>query len=185
MVFANAQGTSDGNGPPVKRKRKKREDLLIQYGFKNATDGSISNLVPTDIMPQLFPKLRSDPRIDLMYDSQVDVPLKPRILMYSNLKYLRQLSKTLYWGVDNTRKARDVGGLHLFTVSNVTVCCKDVMPLVYLVLPNKSTATYRRAFRTIQISTHDFHVSYHDYCGCGSYIKTFINNPVYPTSFLK
>lgn len=179
MFFANAQDTDDGNGPQItKRSRKKRKDLLVRYGLYKKTDGPISQSVPVDIIPQLFPKLRNDPKIVLMFDSLVEVPMLPRILLYSSTEYMSKLAESPFWAVDSAYTARDLGGLHLFTVFAVTTCCIDGMPLAYMILPNKSTDTYRRAFKAIQMAMPGCPVSYYNNCDGGSYIKIFINNPV-------
>lgn len=176
MFFANAQDTDDGNGSQVKWKNRK--DLLVQYGLHNSTDRPISQLVPVDIIPQLFPKLGNDPKIGLIYDSSVEVPLWPRLMLFSNTEYMTKLSESPFWGVDSAYTAGDLGGLHMYTVFAVTTCCVDAIPLAYMVLPSKSMDTYQRAFRAIQTATSECHVSYYNGCDGGSYIKSFINNPV-------
>lgn len=184
MFFANAQDSSDELEPRAKREKKKLKELLMRLGVY-PEGGPVSQRVPTDMVLQMFPKLLRDPKIKLMHDSQTELPMRSRIMLYSNPEYLSTLSDTLFWGVDSSSLEKSVCGIHLFTVSKVIACCKDVMPLVYMVLPNKSISTYRRAFKAIQNATLEFHVSYHDYYDCGSYIKTFTDNPVYSKSLLK
>lgn len=177
MCFANAQDTDDGNGSQIKKRRKKtREDLLTQYSLCNTAKRPIGQLVPVDIIPLLFPKLRNDPKIELKYDSRTEVPTWPRLILYSNNEYTLKLAESRFWAVDSAYTASDLGGLHLFTVFATTTCCVDATPLVYMILPNKSLDTYRRAFKAIQIAMPGCPVSYFNGCNGGSYIKTFINN---------
>lgn len=149
-------------------KKDERKELLARYGLLNVAKGMISHLAPADIIPKLFLKLRNDPEIELIYDSQTEVLRWPRLFLYSNSKYLLQLSKMPFWCINSSYSSGDLGGMHLFSVQAVTKCCVETIPLAYVVLSNKSIDSYQRAFRAIQNVTPGFNVSNYNGYGYGS-----------------
>ncbi|CAI6352020.1 unnamed protein product [Macrosiphum euphorbiae] len=80
----------------------------------------------------------------LLYDSFLENVDNKRILLFSTLKNLELLQNSYYWFADGTFSCTPKLFTQLYTIHSIID--KNVIPLVYVLLPDKSEDTYRRMF---------------------------------------
>lgn len=97
-------------------------------------------------------KVTSEGKPFLLYDSGA---IENRILVFSTEDNLKALSKSNNWYVDGTFKTVPLIFNQLFMIHGIQENLS--IPLVYALLPNKSTETYKNLFEQLKILSPDLH----------------------------
>src|SRR5690606_15188544 len=72
-----------------------------------------------------------------------------RFFIFATRESLQLLNMSQDWLADGTFETSPSLFCQIYTVHAVTLC-KGIVPLVYMLLPNKAQATYVRAFSKLQ-----------------------------------
>jgi hypothetical protein len=85
----------------------------------------------------------------LLYESFSKNIEEKRILIFSTEKNVNLLLESKHWFVDGTFSYCPSLFVQLYTIHSIIAC--NIVPLVYILLPNKKEITYRRMFLALNI----------------------------------